>query len=60
MKADDLITTRECPNCKETLNVYHTKDGPVAIEVASEKQHVCWDLPADANLIVIEASPEGP
>lgn len=59
-KGREFASSRECPYCKEMLNIYHTKDGPVAIEQASKKEHVCWDLPRDANLIVIEASPEGP
>ena len=50
----------ECPLCKEALVIWYQVDGaPVAIEKASEKEHTCWDLPQDANLIVIEASPEG-
>lgn len=48
-----LLAIRECPLCKETLRVLETPDGPVAIEQASEKQHVCWDLPQDANLLVL-------
>ena len=55
-----LLHEQECPLCHETLSVFQTKDGPVAIEKASAREHVCWDLPRDANLIVIEASPEGP
>lgn len=60
-----LVSTRECPLCREALNVYRMKAGVfVAIEQASEisgesKEHTCWDLPQDANLIVIEPSPEG-
>jgi hypothetical protein len=48
-----LLAIRECPLCKETLRVMETPDGPVAIEQASDRQHVCWDLPRDANLLVL-------
>ena len=55
-----LVAARECPSCKEMLNIYETDDGPVAIEQASEKVHKCWDLPAGAELIVMdETSREG-
>lgn len=45
---------KECPRCKEALTVTRRKGRVVASERHSGKQHVCWDLPADANLIVID------
>lgn len=49
-----LIGIRECPKCRETLRIVETRDGPAAVEQASMKEHVCWDLPQDANLLVLE------
>jgi len=61
MKAEDLVSTRECPFCKQMLDVYRVKAGLyVEREQGSDREHACWDMPADADLIVIEASPEGP
>lgn len=45
---------QECPRCKEALTVTRRKGVVTASERKSGKQHVCWDLPADANLIVID------
>ena len=60
-----LLSTRACDLCGEALSVYQTKYGQVTVERASEvvgeklREHACWDLPQDANLIVLKASPEG-
>jgi hypothetical protein len=51
---------RECDKCKEALVIVRTKkkDGyhepALAMEVATGNRHVCWDLPEDANLIVMD------
>lgn len=51
-------TLRECSRCKQSLQILHTKeDGGervVALEVRSGKRHVCWDLPDDVNLLVLD------
>lgn len=51
---------RECDKCKEALVIVRPKkrDGmhepAIAMEVASGNRHVCWNLPEDANLIVMD------
>lgn len=50
---------RECALCKEALIILRRKVGDghepaIAMEVATGNRHVCWDLPEDANLIVME------
>ncbi len=60
MKPEVLeITLRECPRCKESLQIVHTKEIDkaeriVALEVQSGERHVCWQLPQDANLLVLD------
>lgn len=49
---------RECDLCKEALYILRKKKGDghepaMAMEVATGKRHVCWNLPEDANLIVM-------
>lgn len=50
---------RECDYCKESLVILRVKgidrvERAVAMEVVSGNRHVCWNLPEDANLIVID------
>ena len=50
---------RACDKCKEALVIVRTKkregyEPAIAMEVASGNRHVCWDLAADANLIVMD------
>jgi hypothetical protein len=49
---------RECDLCKEALVIVRVKKGDghepaMAMEVATGNRHVCWNLPEDANLIVM-------
>ncbi len=48
------IELRECDKCKESLRVVHEEERVVAYEVASGERHVCWNLPEDANLLVLD------
>ena len=54
----ELIEARECGVCREALLVYRehsrSEDRVVAIEEVTKKTHVCFDLPQDANLLVME------
>lgn len=47
-----------CAVCKEDLVVFHevsnTVDRLIACDRKDGKRHVCFDLPQDANLIVLE------
>jgi hypothetical protein len=50
---------RECDKCKDALMIVRKKvddgHGPaIAMEIATGNRHVCWNLPEDANLIVID------
>lgn len=58
MKVEELLEVRECGVCKEALHVFRVTKGDedrvVAREVASGKDHVCFELPQDANLLVLE------
>ena len=50
-----MVARRECDRCHESLEIVQVKDGVVIPrEVASGKRHVCWDLPEDANLLVLK------
>ena len=56
------IELRECDKCKESLRIVHENVHlghdevvrAVAYEIASGKRHVCWNLPEDANLLVLD------
>lgn len=49
------VTLKECDYCKEMLRIVETEQSTAMIEVASRRQHVCWEnLPSDANLMVLE------
>lgn len=57
MVTTDQQERRECDYCKEALVILRVKgpDGDaIPVEVASGNRHVCWNLPEDANLIVID------
>jgi len=54
-----IIDVRECGVCREELLVWRevrvgTEDRVIARDRKDGKQHVCFDLPADANLLVLE------
>lgn len=53
-----LIETRECEVCREDLLIVResseSEDRVVALDKKDHKKHVCFDLPQDANLLVME------
>jgi hypothetical protein len=53
MKKPEVVELRECDQCKESLKIVRVKGDLVAREVASGDRHVCWELPQDANLLVL-------
>lgn len=54
VEKEEVIAIRECDLCKQTLHVVRMKDErTVATDATSGEQHVCWDLPQDANLLVL-------
>jgi hypothetical protein len=62
----ELIATRECELCREALFIiresfeassmtcHETDERVVALNVKDKKHHVCFTLPQDANLLVME------
>lgn len=49
------LTLKECEYCKEALRIVEHDHERAELEVASGRQHVCWqNLPSDANLVVME------
>ena len=64
LEQEVVVTTnqqerRECSYCKESLVILRLKyrDGAsdaIPMEVATGNRHVCWNLPEDANLIVMD------
>jgi uncharacterized protein YbaR (Trm112 family) len=54
----EVVASRECPVCREALLVVHEADEnsderTVAYNKNDRKRHVCFDLPSDANLLVM-------
>ncbi len=50
---------KECGVCREELQIWREireghEDRVVATDRVTGKQHVCFDLPQDANLLVLE------
>ncbi len=55
----NVVRTTECEVCKEPLNIvrvkaWRTGERTIAVECESGKQHVCFTIPQDANLIVLD------
>ena len=57
---EQVLDTTECAVCKEQLQIVRVKawkgesDRVLAREVESGKQHVCFSVPTDANLLILE------
>ena len=54
-----IEATKECEVCKEELLVWREvrrgkEDRLIACDRKDGKQHVCFDLPQDANLLILE------
>jgi hypothetical protein len=55
----ELIETRECEVCREALLIVResSESHPsrvIALDAKDKARHVCFDLPQDANLLVME------
>lgn len=49
------VSFMECPYCKESLRVaILANNEQIATERATGKEHLCWDLPEGADLLVLE------
>lgn len=45
---------KECDRCREALRIVLTKDAVVvATDQRSGYKHICFDIPEDANLLVL-------
>lgn len=55
MKTPKILESRECDVCREALFlVDYGDDRVVATDRKDGQRHVCFDLPADANLLIME------
>lgn len=51
----EVIASRECDVCREALLIVRENDDrTIALNREDLERHVCFDLPADANLLVME------
>jgi len=54
----ELVASRECEVCREALLIVHEKHEPedrtIALNERDGERHVCFTLPQDANLLVME------
>lgn len=52
----DIVHVKECEVCREELLIVTEGDGErvIATDRKDGKRHVCFDLPQDAVLIVME------
>lgn len=48
------VVLAECERCKQALRIVRENGCEVAWDQVSDKQHVCWDLPEDACLLVLD------
>lgn len=50
-----IIQETECGRCKQALRLVTMADGrEYAWDLKTNETHVCWDLPEDANLLVMD------
>lgn len=52
---EQVVERRECERCKQALRIVRFPDQRlVAFDAKTKTRHVCWDLPEDANLLVMD------
>lgn len=51
---EKIVAYKECEKCKQALVVVQVNDQKLLREQATDQRHVCWTLPQDANLLVLE------
>lgn len=49
-----ILSFMECSQCKQALKVVDKDGQELILEMATGQRHVCWSLPQDANLIVLD------
>ena len=57
-KAFEVKAFGDCSRCKTPLRIVQVQDEKgmreISYDLDSSRTHVCWDLPEDANLLVLE------
>lgn len=53
-RSEDILALRECAQCKQALKVVEKDGQQLILEMATDQRHVCWNLPQDANLLVLD------
>ncbi len=49
-----ITEARECDHCREAIFILASPDERiVAVDQRNGMQHICFDIPADANLLVM-------
>lgn len=54
MNDEKIVAFKECASCKQALKVVEVEGQHLILELASGERHICWNLPQDANLLVLE------
>lgn len=52
--ADVLVLVKECDVCRAALRVEIVEDRTVAFDFHSGQEHECFDVPANAELLVMD------
>ena len=51
---ENIVAFRECAYCKQALKIVQVNGEERVLEQATDQRHVCWSLPQDANLLVLD------
>lgn len=54
MASDVILQVKECDVCRAAIRVVIDKDREVAYDVATDLEHECFEIPEDAQLLVME------
>ena len=52
--SDVLVEVRECEVCKAALRIVNSDERQVSYEVASGEEHECFDVPENAELLIMD------
>ena len=54
MKHSRTLAITECQKCKQTIRVLAVDGAEVVFDMKSGDEHVCWDVPEVAELLVLD------
>lgn len=54
MPTDVLVEVKECDVCKAALRIIRDDERETAYEIASGEEHDCFEIPDDAELLVMK------